>query len=223
MFPDTSSATMDVYEIPGLGIDSNIYTLQEGKKAFIVDTGMGSHNDYIQNNIQQHIDFDSVAYILLTHEHFDHTGGIDNLTEICTHAQVCMHKKCKYALEKKIAGTSTAMGTPMPTVHRILNDGDVITLGSSQLEVLYTPGHSLGSICLYDKKTETLISGDTVFSNGDFGRTDLEGGDPRELVKSLAKLMKLKIKNLYPGHGPSIMGQGKTHLNLAYQNALFCL
>ena len=223
MFPNTFFATMDVYGIPGLGIDSNIYILQEGKQAFLVDTGMGTHNDYIQNNIQRHIDLDAVTYIILTHEHFDHTGGIDNLTEICTNAQVCMHRKCKSALEKKIAGTSTAMGKPMPMVHRILGDGDVIKLGSSQLEVLYTPGHSLGSICLYDKKTETLISGDTVFSNGDFGRTDLEGGDPRELVKSLAKLMKLKIKNLCPGHGPSIMGQGKTHLNLAYQNALCCL
>jgi glyoxylase-like metal-dependent hydrolase (beta-lactamase superfamily II) len=133
-----------------------------------------------------------------------------------------MHKNCKSALERKIAGTSTAMGKPMPTVHQILND-DTIKLGSSQLKVISTPGHSIGSMCLYDKKTESLISGDTVFSNGDFGRTDLEGGDITELVKSLQKLMKLKVKNIYPGHGPSVIGEGNHNLTLAYQNALCCL
>ncbi len=214
---------MYVYEIPGLGMDSNIYILHDGEQAFIVDAGMGTHQDYIKDNIQRYVTLDAVNCIIITHEHFDHTGGIDNLTEICSNAQVCMHRKCMYALERKIAGTSTAMGKPMPTVHRILNDGDIIELGSSQLKVLSTPGHSIGSMCLYDKKTETLISGDTVFSNGDFGRTDLEGGDFTELLKSLQKLMKLKVKNIYPGHGPSVTGEGNLHLALAYQNALSCL
>jgi len=223
IYSNTSYATMNVYEIPGIGIDSNIYILLEGEQAFIVDAGMSAHQYYIKDNIQRHVDLDAVACIIITHEHFDHTGGIDILTEICPNAQVCMHRKCMYALQKKMAGTSTAMGRQMPTVHRILKDGDIIELGSSQLEVISTPGHSFGSMCLYDKKTETLISGDTVFSNGGFGRTDLEGGDLTDLVKSLKKLMKLKIKNIYPGHGPSIIGEGNHHLTLAYRNALSIL
>jgi len=214
---------MDVHMIPGRGINSNIYILTEGEQAFIVDAGMGTHYDYIKDNLRRYVHPDAVTCIIITHEHFDHTGGIDNLIEICPNAQVCMHKQCMYALEQKITGTSTAMGKSMPAVHRIVNNGDIIELGSSQLEVLSTPGHSIGSMCLYDKKTETLFSGDTVFSNGDVGRTDLEGGDITELVKSLQKLMKLNIKNIYPGHGPSVIGEGKHNLTLAYKNIQYCL
>lgn len=214
---------MDVYGIMGQGIDSNIYILREGEYVYLVDAGMGTHQDSITDNIQRYVDLDAVTCLVITHEHFDHTGGIDVLTRTCPNAQVCMHKNCMYALQKKIEGTSTAMGKPMPPVHRILQDEDIIELGSTQLEVLFTPGHSCGSICLYDKKTETLISGDTVFSNGDFGRTDLEGGDLTKLVQSLQKLMKLKIKNIYPGHGPFVIGEGTRHLALAYRNAISCL
>lgn len=212
---------MDVYEIPGMGIDSNIYILYKGEKALIVDAGTGAHKSYIQDNIQRYVDV--ATCIIITHEHFDHTGGIDILTEIFPNSQVCMHRKCMYALKRKIPGTSTALGKPMPTVHRTLKDGDTIELGSSQLKVISTPGHSFGSMCLYEKETETLISGDTVFSNGDFGRTDLEGGNLTELVKSLQKLNRLKIKNIYPGHGPSVIGEGNHYLALSYQNALSCL
>jgi glyoxylase-like metal-dependent hydrolase (beta-lactamase superfamily II) len=210
---------MNVYEITGRGYDSNIYILLD-EQACIVDAGTGSYHAKIKDTIQRYVDLNSVIFIIATHEHFDHTGGIEYLSKICPHAQVCMHKNCMCSLQRKRQGTYTTMGGQMPPVHRILKDGDFIEWGSSRLEVIYTPGHSLGSICLYDKKTETLISGDLIFYPGDVGRTDLEGGDINALVDSLKKLLKLKIKNIYPGHGPSIIGKGIYHLNLSYQNAL---
>jgi glyoxylase-like metal-dependent hydrolase (beta-lactamase superfamily II) len=213
---------MDVVIVTGREYDSNIYLIL-GDEVVIVDTGTGSHYSYVIDSIKQHIDLDKVTCILLTHEHFDHTGGINPLCKMCPNAKVVMHEECRDSLRKKIEWTSTAMGLKMPLVHRVLKDGDILKLGSIMLEVIYTPGHSLGSICLYDNKTETLFSGDTVFSHGGFGRTDLEGGDLASLVSSLKKLMKLPIKNLYPGHGLHITRHADYHLNLAYTSALSCL
>lgn len=76
------------------------------------------------------------------------------------------------------------------------------------LEVIETPGHTTGGICLYDQVTGSLFSGDTVFAEG-IGRTDFEGGDINQLRTSLNKLKKLDIKDLYPGHGPNVEGSGK--------------
>ena len=82
-------------------------------------------------------------------------------------------------------------------------------------EVLLTPGHTLGSICLYDG--ETLISGDTVFAGGGFGRVDL-GGDMGDMRRSLERLSKLDIKYLLPGHGPAVE-DGSRHVKMAHEIA----
>jgi glyoxylase-like metal-dependent hydrolase (beta-lactamase superfamily II) len=63
-----------------------------------------------------------------------------------------------------------------------------------------TPGHSLGSLCLYEEKEKVLFSGDTVFPDGNIGRTDMYGGDTPELVRSIERLTKLDVQTMYPGH-----------------------
>lgn len=83
----------------------------------------------------------------------------------------------------------------------MLTDGAKIDLGDSTLRVIHTPGHTPGSICLYEAQSKSLFSGDTVFPYGSVGRTDLPGGSSRDLIRSISRLVKLDVSVLYPGHG----------------------
>jgi glyoxylase-like metal-dependent hydrolase (beta-lactamase superfamily II) len=85
-------------------------------------------------------------------------------------------------------------------VSKRLKDGDVIETEDYRLEVLHTPGHTNGSICLYDEAKKIIFSGDTFFIEG-IGRTDLPSGDMEALKKSLKRLASLDIEKVYPGHG----------------------
>jgi glyoxylase-like metal-dependent hydrolase (beta-lactamase superfamily II) len=88
------------------------------------------------------------------------------------------------------------------SVARELQEGDKIELGELTLKVLHTPGHTAGSICLYEPQ-QRLFSGDTIFSDG-VGRTDLPTGDVTALHNSIEGLLKLDVQNIYPGHGPHV-------------------
>ncbi len=79
---------------------------------------------------------------------------------------------------------------------RTLKDKETLDLGDVKLKVIHTPGHTPGSICLYEPRSKSLFSGDTVFPFGSVGRTDLPGGDAKEIIHSIKRL-----KILYPGHG----------------------
>ena len=81
-----------------------------------------------------------------------------------------------------------------------LSEGMVLDMGEWKLEVLETPGHSQGCICLYERTEKVLFSGDTVFPDGNIGRTDMYGGDTKELINSIQRLTGLDVKTMYPGH-----------------------
>jgi glyoxylase-like metal-dependent hydrolase (beta-lactamase superfamily II) len=91
------------------------------------------------------------------------------------------------------------------TVDRSLRDKNVIKTQNFSFEVVHTPGHTPGSICLYDKMKKILISGDTLFEDS-IGRTDLQGGNKQDMQKSLQRLSKLDINYLLPGHGEPKIG-----------------
>ncbi len=107
---------------------------------------------------------------------------------------------------------------PKIQVDTPLSDGEDIILGDEEFDVLHTPGHSLGSICLYSKKSRLLISGDTIFAHGDFSRYDITGGDFNALIKSIERLSALDVKNLYSGHGPIVEEYGKDHMLNSLRN-----
>ena len=87
---------------------------------------------------------------------------------------------------------------------RFISDGSKLKLGEEIIKVIATPGHSLGGVCYYIPESGFILTGDTLFQ-GSIGRTDLPGGNQRQLIKSIKnKLMKLPADTVvYPGHGPA--------------------
>ncbi len=186
-------------------IDSNIYLRGNS----IIDSGTGFNSMRLHSVLKmQNTDLDKIKQVINTHGHFDHIGG----NGYFYNAKILVHEKDAPIiesgdLEKSNAGFFGGRLKPR-RVDRKLNDGDILENG---LKVIHTPGHSPGSICLYDGKERILFSGDTVFSDG-VGRTDLPGGDPQALNESLEKLSKLKIEKILPGHGEPVLKMGNQRI-----------
>jgi len=151
-----------------------------------------------------------VAAIVLTRGHFDHLGAATALVER-TGAPLMVHRLDAEAITDPWANGGLGFGFEYeaPEPDRILEDGDVVEAGELVLDVLHTPGHTPGGICLYapalpgDADAPHLFSGDTLFARS-VGRTDFAGGDGRALARSIReKLSVLPCETrVHPGHGP---------------------
>lgn len=153
-----------------------------------------------------------VKYILLTHGHFDHIMGLNELKEALG-AEVVINKN-DLVLSDNINQFTRMFNQPdskPPVYEKFVDDGDTITVGNMNIKVISTPGHTEGGVCyLVD---DNLFSGDTLFRES-VGRTDLWGGNFKKLSDSVKnKLFKLDddIK-VFPGHGPmTTIGYEKVH------------
>lgn len=213
---------MQILTIPGKNVDSNIYFLP-GKNPTIIDTGTGVYSNEILKTIDTLLDCSKIKQIVLTHEHFDHVGGtLDILKATDTSAKIFCYKNAVDRLKTGKSSFAEMLGCSMPEIHGCtpVSEGDTILCGNEPFTILYTPGHSLGSMCLYNKKEKVLFSGDTIFANGDFGRYDLTGGDFESLVESLKRLSCLEVNDLYAGHGPIIENHAQEHVKKSYTNIL---
>ena len=211
---------MDICTIPGKDYDSNVYVLQ-GRIPTIVDTGTGFYSKVILETIGTLLSLRQVMQIVLTHEHYDHVGGVLDIVRATKGtARIYAHKDIVLKLKEGRSTFAEMLGGVMPriAVDVPLSDEMHITMGDEIFQVLLTPGHSIGSLCLYNKEQEVLFSGDTVFAYGGFGRYDFPGGDFRLLLLSIERLAGLSIEKLYPGHGPVIETQGATHVLKSLQN-----
>ncbi|MGC1404664.1 MAG: MBL fold metallo-hydrolase [Thermodesulfobacteriota bacterium] len=144
-----------------------------------------------------------LKYIINTHGHFDHVGANKALKEK-TGAPILIHR-AEAPLLAQLSSSAAVWGMQVddsPPADRLLEDGDKISFGEITLEVIHTPGHSLGGISLYTPKD--LFVGDTLFA-GSIGRTDFPGGDYDQLISGVhTRLFVLgdDVK-VYPGHGPA--------------------
>ncbi len=151
---------------------SCVYLIKLRRKRVLIDTGSMLTRTELKKDLGElGILLSSVSIIILTHNHLDHTGGIN------------LFKKAKIYGSKKDFKKK-----------KVLN---IDKLKIRDFKIIKTPGHTKGSICVLYK--EILFSGDTLFYNG-IGRTDLIGGSYQEIKKGLEKLSKLKYKILCPGH-----------------------
>lgn len=189
-----------------MGFDSNIF-LVTGDDPFIVDTGAGSNITRVLRGLSEFGNLDAVKRILLTHGHLDHVGGAAGLRKRFI-AEVLIHE-----LDAPMIRDSGAWERQLrmfgmeaePTDVGTFAGGDVFSTGEHDFKVIHTPGHTAGSVSLFDSSSGALISGDTIFAGG-VGRWDLPTGNYRELVKSVKRLMELDAVDLYPGHGPCAYG-----------------
>lgn len=141
-------------------------------------------------------------YILLTHGHFDHVLGVSKLKD-STGAAIYIHEADAAALyDTKVSlGAMVGASHEPCTADFIVNDGDVLKLGSITLQVISTPGHTKGGVCYLFEEERTIFSGDTLFRLS-VGRDDLPGGDGDELLNSIVyKLYSLNGDyRVLPGH-----------------------
>ncbi len=141
---------------------------------------------------------EAIKTIVLSHCHFDHTARVKEIAHMCR-AKVAIHRADARGLVEDVHSLSMHFGARSPGIvpDVVLAEGDTI----GDLLVLHTPGHTPGSICLYSERDRVLISGDTVFADGYFGRYDFPGGSRTELSRSLDRLSLLDVEGLYAGHG----------------------
>lgn len=211
---------MEIHQVGGYFYDSNIY-LVKAEKSIVIDCGTGAHHDKVVKDLLKFINPKDVDTIVLTHRHFDHTGGAQSLQRALD-ANIVVHESAEEALSNgdDITTAARAFGKDFPKLEvRALREGDVLDLGDTKLKILHTPGHSICSISLFDEITKTLFPGDTVYTDGGIGRWDLPTGNYDELVASIRRLAAMDVKNLYPGHGPSSEGEGNRHISLALKYA----
>ena len=178
----------------------NMYILidEETKKCAVVDPGGASDKilNYIKANSLE------LEYIVLTHGHGDHIGAVNNIKSK-TNAKVIAHNDEQELLNDNRKNLSYSMhcGPQELDADIYVHDKDKLELGNLKLSFIHTPGHTKGCMCI--RVNDDMFTGDTLFA-GSIGRTDLYGGDYRQIEKSLKKLSKFEDKvKIHPGHGPS--------------------
>jgi len=145
-----------------------------------------------------------IKQIVVTHAHIDHVGGAMKL-RAATGAPILLNQN-DYALLKMLDVQAAWIGMKDPgkvAIDHSVGQADTLRAGSLAANVIHTPGHSEGSVCLYFPAESKLIAGDTLFA-GSIGRTDLPGGSMEKIIRSLReKVMVLPDDTLVvPGHGP---------------------
>jgi len=162
-------------------LKTNCYLLVSGKELTIIDPGDEIKKILTRLKKEQV----KIKYIIITHYHFDHTFYSQEIKKIGGGIILFHQQEQKFMAFK---------------ADKLLKNGDEIKIGNIVLQVIHTPGHTAGSICLLGE--DVIFTGDTIFKTG-YGRTDLPGGSDKNMHKSLERLQTI-IKpgmTVYPGHG----------------------
>lgn len=194
--------TYEIVKIPVGQMQANCYVVIEhkSKKSLIIDPGDAP--DYIKSVITKEKLIPEV--IIATHGHFDHIMGILDL-QLSFNIPFLAHKKDEFLIERMGESSKFFLSydpgpSPKPTMY--VKKGHTVDLGSISFNVLETPGHTPGSIALYDPYEHVLFTGDTIFSKGGVGRTDFSYSNEKELKNSIQTLLRQPPQTLLlPGHG----------------------
>lgn len=185
-------------EIVNVGmIGTNCYIIyNDDKQAIIIDAG-----DDAEKIIKKVEELGvQVVAVLLTHGHFDHILAVNEIVDkygVPVYAGADEEVLLK---DPKLNGSSYYRRDRVVKNYSLLEDNSEITIAGFNIKVLFTPGHTVGSVCYYIKDSKVIFTGDTLFRES-IGRTDMATGDDRLIIKSLHKLMELEDDiTVYPGH-----------------------
>ncbi|MBN1544584.1 MBL fold metallo-hydrolase [Candidatus Woesearchaeota archaeon] len=181
-----------IWKFTGPSDKSNVYFI-DGKSKIIIDTGNRTDRAHLTNFMGKAADFDKVDAVIFTHLHLDHCGNFD------------MFPNAKfYASSDEIqAFRENPEGTVLDSVvAEKLSHIQILPLPAELfgLKVIETPGHTIGSICLWYEKEKALFTGDTLFRSKMQGRADLPTSAPHQMKSSIMKLIDVPYKILCPGH-----------------------
>ncbi len=177
---------------------TNAYLVWDGRSAdaLVLDPGMGAAQPLMEraasNRLQLHL-------IANSHGHIDHFFD-DAALKRASGAPLAIHPDDAYRLDGRY---NDGFDIEPVTAERDLREGEQVRIGDLVFDVLHLPGHTEGSVCLYEERRGILISGDVLFA-GSYGRTDLQGGNDEQMVESLTRLAR-EIPGsvrVLPGHGP---------------------
>lgn len=200
----------------------NVFLVEDRGEAALIDSGFGD-----AESVRVRLDFlrerpdIRLRYILLTHHHFDHSGGAAQLRE-ATGAEVALHPREEQFLRDWQSDVPQDFEAPADqrgvaeAVTRFrrqaaeaspelrLNDGDTLTVGNLTMEVVHTPGHTLGSVCLYLPAERALFTGDTALGLGTVVVIPPPYGDMGSYIESLERLKTYDCSLMLPGHGQTV-------------------
>ncbi len=195
---------------------TNCYFLYEEGKNKVIFIDPADQGETIYNQITE-AGFE-VAAILLTHAHFDHIWGCNELrhkTGVKVYAYEAERELCESSLKNcsEMAGRAYTV-----MVDEYLKDNQAVTIEGMTFQVIATPGHTIGSCCYYFENDKILISGDTLFAES-IGRSDLPTGSSSTLVRSFSERLLILPEDVqvYPGHGPDTTIGHEIKYNPFYQ------
>lgn len=210
-----------IYFIPGqdeMIPDSHTYVVGNPslRDFSLIDPGLTGKENYKLESIKKMgIDLEDIKRVIMTHTHFDHMGSLLEIKKKIPGAELWIHSLEAGPLEKgderAVYGVEMFQqicqmqygiksGAFIFQVDRKFEGGETIEIGGMSWEVMHIPGHSMGSIALYQKQTKVLIPGDVIYADYAIGRFDLYGANGAELKKSLEYLAKQDVEVLLPGH-----------------------
>lgn len=175
---------------------TNSYLISYNDRGIIVDPG--GISDKLDENIRK---LNGIDYIILTHGHFDHILEVKRYQNL-TGAKIVIGKDEKdFPMDNSLNLCSEfyKKGINNFSADILLKDGDTLNFNDKEIKVIFTPGHTIGSVCYF--LDNNMFSGDTLF-RGKVGRTDLATGNENDMLNSLRKIYDLETDySVYPGHG----------------------
>jgi hydroxyacylglutathione hydrolase len=174
----------------------NTYLI-DGSKKIIIDPGHLNYFDHVgEGLVGLNLSPDQIDLVITTHGHPDHIEAAQQFKKPTLFAM----NQGEHTFIKDIAGHYFKIPEP----DFFLGEGN-LTIGDNTFQVIVTPGHSPGSVCIYWPEQKALFTGDLIFNRG-IGRTDLPGGERKLLKESIKNISELDVEYLLPGHGEMVVG-----------------
>lgn len=197
------------------GVNTYVLWDEKSREAIIVDPGMIQESE--RKEIDDFIKSNNLnpTHLINTHMHIDHSFGVPYVAQKYNLQLEC--NEDDQFLAGRLNDQAKMFGLPIAiedlTIAKNLKDGDVVSIGGEEIQVIQVPGHSPGGIVLHAPNSSFIISGDVLFLSS-IGRSDLPGGNHSQLVKGIQDKLLILDPNtvVYPGHGPeTTIGQEKVN------------